>query len=131
MLSAKEIADYVYGPTRAPEYQQFTFSEEKRIGDVLHMRWQPETDIPEVKPGPTRKLALVVKVNQATAEMSRLRVRGFGESPAAGRNILLILLFFALFAVMFVLESRQAPANTMDASSPSNSIVIQEVLGRP
>jgi hypothetical protein len=127
MLSAREIADYVYGPTRAPEYQQFTFSEEKRIGDVLSMSWHPGPEANEDKPGPIRKIALVAKVNKATAEISMLRARGFGESPAARRNILLILLFIVIFAAMFVLESRHAPANPMGAFSPSNSTVIYDV----
>ncbi len=39
MLSAKEIEDYVQGPSRRRETKQFTVIEAKQIGDALGIRW--------------------------------------------------------------------------------------------
>ena len=131
MLSRKEIEEYVHGQVRSPEKQQFTFSEVKKIGDALTMRWHTLTDFTGGEPRLTGKIARAAKVVEAAKGMSRLRTGSVRTISAMKRNILLILLFLVVFAVMFVLDARQAPANPRHALSRSNSTVVHEVVKRP
>ena len=50
---------------------------------------------------------------------------------AMQRNILLILLFIVIFAVMFIVDARQSRANPRHESSRSNSTVAHEVVNTP
>jgi len=111
MLSEKEIADDVHGQARSPEMQQFTFSEVEKDGDALIAHWHTLTDSTHREPGLTRQIARTVKATEAKTLMSRPGTGSSRTMPAMKRNILLFILFLVVFAVMFVLESRGAPAN--------------------
>ena len=111
MLSAREIADYVRGQATTPEKQQFTFSEVKKIENSLTMRRPASAEIIYDEPRPAGKSAVAAKVKRVTAVVSTLRIRTTAKIHSARRNILLVVLFVIIFALMFVLESRQAPAN--------------------
>jgi hypothetical protein len=118
MLSAKEISDYVRGQARSPEKQQFTFS-----GDALTTHWHAITDMSDDESRLTDIIALATTTNKAKVVKSRSRRGGPGETHSARRNILLILLFIAVFAVMFVLDARQAPASPVSGHAESTSTV--------
>jgi hypothetical protein len=106
MLSTKEIEEYVHGQIRSPEKQQFSFGEAEKIGDAT--------------------MALAAKVTKAEEVMFRLRSGGLRKMCAMKRNILLILLFLVVFAVMFVLESRESPAILRHEISQSKSAEVHE-----
>jgi hypothetical protein len=121
MYSAKEIADYVHGQATTPEKQQFTFGKVKKIGESLTVRWPALAGIIEVEPGPAGQIVLAPKVKRVTAAIWGVRRRTLARIRAAQRNILLLLLFILLSALMFVLESRQAPADRSPDNSRSGS----------
>ena len=119
MLSAKEIADYVHGQARWPEKQQFTFS-----GDVLTMHWHALTGNTGDESRLADKTGLAPMGNKARVVQSRPRRRGPRAIHSARRNLLLILLFIVIFAAMFVLDARQAPANPAHGYPRSTSTVV-------
>jgi hypothetical protein len=121
MFSTKEIADYVHGQAATPEKQQFTFGKVKKIGESLTVRWPALAGITDDEPGPAGQIALAPKVKRVTAVIWRVRRRTLARIRAARRNILLLLLFILLSALMFVLESQQGPADRSRDNSRSGS----------
>lgn len=105
MLSTKEISDYLYGRAGPAETQHFTFSGLTTIGDALITRWHTITNFPDAEPRLTGKFAPTAKANKIRTVFSRLRIRFLGKLSATNRNILLIMLFFLVFAVTFGLAS--------------------------
>ena len=121
MFSTKEIADYVHGQATTPEQHQFTFGKVKKMGESLTVRWPALADSIDDEPGPAGEIVLAPKVKRVTAVIWRVRRRTLARIGAARRNILLLLLFILVSAFMFVLESRQAPADRSRDNSRSGS----------